>query len=405
MKYDVMIIGGGAAGLTAALCASEQQKSVLILEGASRIGRKILASGNGRCNLANRGKGRYFGGEALAKAVLSRCSVEKVLSFFSAHGLVTVEEEGGRLYPGCGQAAAVLDVLRAELSRKGVQVLCDCPVKRLEKDGRDWYAETAQGGFHAHAVVVSCGGMAGGKLGHDGQAYHLLTAHGHKLVPPSPALVPLIAEKEAVRGLSGLRLPAVLTLCEGKSPRSAAQGELLFTDYGISGVCTMQLSCEAGKLLQAKKKPVIYLDFSPMLGLCGRVYDRVEPQPVERHLPQIRALLEDRAKRLPTEALLCGLVPRLLSDKLRGLPLPVLAQQLSAYPVPIIGTRGMEYAQVTHGGIDTNEVFADTLQSRLAPGLYIAGEMLDVDGDCGGFNLQFAFASGMIAGMAASRRP
>ena len=405
MKYDVLIIGGGAAGLTAALSASQQGKNAALLEAAPRIGRKILATGNGRCNLANAGPGRYYGGKALAKEVLSRCPVEKVLAFFADMGLVSLEEDGGRIYPGCGQAAAVLDVLRGNMEERKIPVICDAPAEKLTKIGQDWRIHTPQGNFEAHGVVIACGGMAGGKLGHDGSAYRLLTDHGHHLVTPRPALTQLNAEKNAVKGLSGMRLPARLTLCEGKRPISAAQGEVLFTDYGVSGVCAMQLSADAGEILDKGKTPTLYIDFSPMLGLIPRIYDRIPAEMPEKNLSQMVTYLEKRRHILPKEALLRGLAPRLLAEKLKGLSLKDTARLLSAYPVPITGIRGMEYAQVTRGGIDTGEFFSDTLQSRLAPGLYAAGEILDVDGDCGGYNLQFAFASGMIAGRAAAKRP
>ena len=405
MKYDVMIIGGGAAGLTAALSASRQGKSVILLEAAPRIGRKILATGNGRCNLANSGPGRYYGGKALAKEVLSRCPVEKVLSFFEELGLVTVEEDEGRIYPGCGQAAAVLDVLRGEAEQCRIPIVCDAPVTRLDKMGKDWKAVTLQGDFLAHGVVIACGGMAGGKLGHDGDAYRLLSDHGHHLIAPRPALTQMMADKGAVKGLTGLRLPARLTLCDGEKPFSAAQGEVLFTDYGVSGVCAMQLSADAGVLLEAGKKPTLYLDFSPMLGLIPRIYDRIPAENPKKNLPLMQAFLGKRARTLQRDTLLRGLAPRLLAEKIKDLSLADTARMLCAFPVPILGLRGMEYAQVTRGGIDTREFFSDTLQSRRAPGLYAAGEILDVDGDCGGFNLQFAFASGLIAGAAAANRP
>ena len=272
---DVIIIGGGAAGLTAALSASQRGARVTVLESAPRIGRKILASGNGRCNLANLGPMRYNGDTALAKAVMAAYPVEKVLAFFSGLGLVTVAEAGGRVYPACGQAAAVLDVLRLALARQGVKVVCEAPVTKLERTKAGFRAVTPQGAFEAPAVVAAFGGMAGGKLGHDGGPYQLLTKLGHTLVPPRPALTALVTEKKAVRGLSGLRLPARLTLCDGVKPVEAASGEALFTDYGVSGVCAMQLSRTAGELLNRGKQPMLYLDFSPMLGLAPRVYDRV----------------------------------------------------------------------------------------------------------------------------------
>jgi len=404
MKYDVIVIGGGAAGLTAALSASGQGARVLVLEGASRVGRKILASGNGRCNLANAGPARYFGGTSLAGSVLKGCPVEAVLSFFHGLGLVTVEEEGGRIYPGCGQAAAVLDVLRAECGRRQVEIRCDQPVLRLEKTPWGFRAHTQQDAFEGRSAVAAFGGMAGGKLGHDGSPYALLTGLGHTLIAPRPALTQLTAEKGAVRGLSGLRLPARLTLCRGSQPLEAAQGEALFTDYGVSGVCAMQLSRRAGEMLKRGETPTLYMDFTPMLGLTKRVYDRVPAQDPFQQVALTAAYLQKRQRMLSGKDLLLGLAPRLLAERLKGQSVEALAQSLAAFPVQLTAVRGMEHAQVTAGGICGEEFSPDTLESRLCPGLFAAGEALDVDGDCGGYNLQFAFASGLTAGKWAAAR-
>lgn len=405
MKYDVIIIGGGAAGLTAALSASGQGAKALLLEGAPRVGRKLLATGNGRCNLANNGAPRYYGCQALVQGVLKRCPPGRVLRFFHELGLLTVEEEGGRVYPACGQAAAVLDVLRGAAERRGVPTLCDAPVLELTKIPGGFRAHTPQGAFQAPAVVAACGGMAGGKLGHDGSPYALLTRLGHTLIPPRPALTQLVGEKGAVRGLSGLRLPALLTLCAGETPVSAAQGEALFTDYGVSGVCAMQLSRDARALAERGEKPVLYLDFSPMLGIIPRVYDRAPAKSPFLHVPVMEECLRARAHTLPSGELLCGLAPRLLAQRLAGLSIGDQARALAAFPVPLTGVRGLEYAQVTQGGIAGEEFDPRTLASRKAPGLFAAGEMLDVDGDCGGYNLLFAFASGLLAGAEAARWP
>ena len=395
---DVIIIGGGAAGLTAALSASKQGAGVTVLEAAPRVGRKILASGNGRCNLANTGSLRYNGDTALAQTVLDACPVESVLRFFHGLGLMTVEETGGRVYPACGQAAAVLDTLRLALDRRNIKVVCEAPVTRLEETKAGFSLSTPQGSFESSSVVAAFGGMAGGKLGHDGNVYRLLTNLGHTLISPRPALTALVTDKKAVKGLSGLRLPARLTLCDGMKPVEAAQGEALFTDYGVSGVCAMQLSRTAGELMKAGKHPILYLDFSSMLGLTPRVYDLVEAADPFANVPRLLACLKERQHILPKEALLTGLAPRLLAERLKGLPLSETAKWLAAFPAPLIGVRGMENAQVTAGGIRGSEFDPITLQSRKCPGLFAAGEMLDVDGDCGGYNLQFAFASGLIAG-------
>ncbi len=408
MKYDVIVIGGGAAGLTAALSASGQGARALVLEAANRVGRKILASGNGRCNLANLGPGSYPGGGTFARSVLEKCPVIKVLDFFHGLGLVTVEEDGGRVYPGCGQAAAVLDVLRGAIERQGIETLCDTPVQRIQPIKWGLRVEAGGKNYDAPAVIAACGGMAGGKLGHDGSAYKLLTDLGHTLTPVKPALSPLIAEKSAIKGLSGLRVPAILTLCgqTGQPIGNPFQGEALFTDYGVSGVCAMEL---ARLTVEEKERtgvwPVLYMDFAPMLALCPRYYGALDEtmRDPNRHLKRIRAFLEERAHILPNDALLRGMVSRLLAERLKGRSLPELARGLAAFPVPLTGVRGLEYAQVTAGGIACGEFDPATLQSLLIPGLYAAGEILDVDGACGGFNLQFAFASGIVAGENAAR--
>ena len=406
MKYDVIIIGGGAAGLTAALSASGQGARVLLLEAGSRVGRKILASGNGRCNLANMGPEIYPGGGAFASQALKTCPVSRVLDFFHGLGLVTVEEDGGRVYPGCGQAAAVLDVLRAEIDRRGIEVLCENPVSRVEQTKWGLRVRAQMGVYDAPAVIAACGGMAGGKLGHDGGAYKLLTDLGHTLISPKPALSPLVAEKSAVKGLSGLRLPAILTLWGQGESIAVSQGEALFTDYGVSGVCAMELARAAW--MEKEKTgawPVLYMDFAPMLGLCPRRFGPYQESDrrFDRHAEAVQALLERRRHMLSQDALLRGMVPRLLAERLKGQSIPQLARSLAAFPVPLTGVRGLEYAQVTAGGIACGEFSPDTLASLLVPGLYAAGEMLDVDGACGGYNLQFAFASGLIAGEEAAK--
>ncbi|MBQ9197457.1 MAG: NAD(P)/FAD-dependent oxidoreductase, partial [Clostridia bacterium] len=233
-------------------------------------------------------------------------------------------------------------------------------------------------------------------------AYALLTSLGCRLIAPSPALSPLETEKAPLKGLSGLRLPAVLTLCGDGKPVACAQGEALFADYGVSGVCAMQLAREAGNLLRAGKKAMLYIDFSPAMGLGDYVMGRQAPLPPGSNEAGLRRWLEDRRRALPGDPLL-GALPRLLREKLQKAPQADLPRLLCAYPLAVTGVRGFDQAQVTQGGIDTADFDPATLQCLRLPGLYACGEMLNVDGDCGGFNLQFAFACGLLAGESAAR--
>ena len=244
-------------------------------------------------------------------------------------------------------------------------------------------------------MVVCCGGLAAPKLGAT-NAYGLLTGLGCRLIPPAPALAPLETEKAPVKGLSGLRLPVVLTLC-GQRPVAAAMGEALFADYGVSGVCAMQLARDAENLLRKGQRATLYMDFSPTLGLTEYRMARIAPQAPGHNEWQVRQWLHSRES-LPGGDPLLGALPRLLREKLQKAPARDLPRLLCAYPLPLTGVRGFDQAQVTQGGIDCRDFDPATLGHRTLPGLYACGEILNVDGDCGGYNLQFAFATGLLAG-------
>lgn len=395
----LIVIGAGAAGMACAISATEQGHEVLLLERMDRVGKKILATGNGRCNLMNTGEPRYPRGEKFAKAVLAQCGAEEQKDFWQSLGLRMREEEGGRVYPSSGQASTVLDTLRLALDTHGVVVRTCVNVQSVRKKGTGFAVYTAEGEtFHADRVVIAGGGKAQPKLGSDGSAFQLLQMLGHTIHPCRPALTAMNCDPKGLAGLSGIRVKAEVSVFQGRKCLHREAGEVLFTDTGLSGVCIMNCSgyieslpCEA------------HLNLLPSLGLKDR----------EDALHE----LLNRRKQLasqPMEQIMIGLcVPRLASAlckkagvrwkdrfcrELTDQEATSLAETIAAFCIPVLSLRGFEQAQVTRGGASCEEFDPHTMQSRLVPGLYAAGEVLDVDGECGGYNLLFAFGSGILAG-------
>lgn len=399
-QTDCLIIGGGASGLAAACIASQKGQSVTILEARDRIGKKILATGNGRCNLMNAGSPYFFGQTDFAMKALAHCPQDRVLRFFHALGLNTLQD-GDLVYPATLQAASVLESLRLPLEQSPlVTILTGAKVTSIHPQADGFRLDTEDGSrYQAARVIAAAGGPAQPKLSGSDALFPALTALGHRLVPTRPSLTALLTDKGAVRGLKGLRLPAVCTLCdEDDQPLDASAGEVLFAEDGVSGVCVMQLSNRAGELLERGKRPTLYLDFSPLLGLMPRLQQRLEPEAPGIRYASMLACLKERSALLGRENLLIGALPRLLRERLEGLSMDTLARRLCAYPLPVTGLRGWDHAQVSAGGINTDDIDPATMQSRLVPGLYLTGELLNVDGDCGGHNLLFAWASGILAG-------
>ncbi len=410
----VAVVGGGASGMAAALAAAEAlaqsgiRPQVAVLERQNRVGRKLLATGNGRCNLSNAAAGEpvhYHGGVGLAGPILRRWTPPAIRQFFAQLGLETVADAEGRVYPATGQAASVVDALRLALQERGVQVLTSFQVQALRPPvpGRPYYLLEGLDGRQAAAarVVLCCGGPAGEKVGGADLGHALLAGLGHAITPLRPALCPLRLAPQAVRGLKGLKYRGAIDLMEGGRLLQRQQGEVLFTEYGVSGIAAMALCRQAAQGLAQGRA------LSLRLALCPP--DWASPQALARR----QAALPRRA----LEDFLTGLLPRPLGRHMlklagiSGLSAPAEAlpaqclERLSAlllgWTLPLAGTQPMSVAQVTAGGADAAQFHPHTLESRLHPGLFAAGELLDVDGDCGGFNLHWAWASGISAGRAA----
>ena len=395
----VLVIGGGASGMAAALTAAQVPGAqVTLLERQARVGRKLLATGKGRCNLTNRHieSSHYHGAPpAFVRPALERFPMEETLRYFEALGLLTVEEPSGRVYPFSDQANSVVDVLRLALEAAGVEVVLGAEVLSLGKKARGYSAKTQETNYYGDKVILACGGMAGGKLGGTDLGYKLLESLGHRITPLKPALVQLRNETGPIRGLKGVRADAGIVLKRQGQTVAKGGGEVQFTDFGISGPAIFELSREI-----TGHGETLLLDFL-------RPWDA---DTLRRHLLRRR----DACPALPLEDFLTGTLHNRLGRmvlKQAGLSLGTpsgsldeaaiceVLRLLKHFPLEVTGPMGFDQAQVTAGGADTSQFRADTLESRLCPGLFACGEVLDVDGDCGGYNLQWAWSSGRLAGL------
>ena len=395
----VLVIGGGASGMMAALTAAEDSRNtVTLLERQSRVGRKLLATGNGRCNLTNlhASPDHYHGQHPeFVRPALERFGVVETLDFFKNLGLLTVAEDSGKVYPFSDQANSVVDVLRFTLEQRGVDLHCGYEVQFIGKKARGYNVKTAEEAFYCDKLIVACGGAAGGKLGGTDLGYKLLKSMGHTVTSLHPALVQLKTDTAATRSLKGVRADAGLSLKRNGVTVLENSGEVQFTDFGISGPAVFELSREAafgGEL-------VLLLDLL-------RPYSETELfnffEKKQQNMPSIlledflTGILHNRLGRVVLKQ--AGLDLNRQAETLTAKELHTIAHWVKFFPLTVTGVMGLEQAQVTAGGILTSEFRPDTLESRLCPGLFATGEVLDIDGDCGGYNLQWAWSSGRVAG-------
>ena len=395
----VLVIGGGASGMMAALTAAEDPANqVILLERQSRVGRKLLATGNGRCNLSNlHADVSHYHGNApeFVKKALSFFPVEDTLVFFRNLGLLTVTEPSGKVYPFSDQANSVVDVLRFALEQRGVHVRCGCEVISVGKKARGYQAKTAEESFYGDKLILACGGAAGSKLGGTDWGYKLLKSLGHSATDLRPSLVQIKTDTTLTRGLKGIRADARITLKRNGQVAAQNAGEVQFTDFGISGPAIFELS----RQVEAGGEQVLLLDL-------------LQPW-AEDDLCKILSLRQQTFPLLPGEELFTGILHNRLGKtvlKCSGIQIPETIRDYSTahlakavktakyFPMTVTGIMGLEQAQVTAGGVLTSEFRADTLESRITPGLFATGEVLDIDGDCGGYNLQWAWSSGRLAG-------
>jgi len=403
----ILVIGGGASGMIAALSAAEcETHQVTILERQSRVGRKLAATGNGRCNLTNRNAClSHYHGESpeFVSHALNSFSVEDTLRWFRGIGLFTTTEPSGRVYPFSDQAGSVVDVLRLAIEQsRNIHLETGCEVLNLHWSDDCFFIDTDARRYAADRVIIACGGMAGGKVGGTMSGYQFLKSFGHSCTKLYPALVQLKTDPTWVRSLKGIRTNAVIHLTDASgSVLIENRGEVQFTEYGVSGPAIFEISRWASS---GSQDLTVELDLLPPMDpaeLEASLHEKAERFPSLTLENYLTGLLQNRLGR--TLLRYCGLSLEATASSLRKRDIRAIAAAVKHFVLPVLGTTGMDQAQVTAGGIRTSEFDPRTMESTLQPGLFACGEVLDIDGDCGGFNLQWAWSSGRLAGLSAAR--
>lgn len=403
-SWPVIVAGGGASGLTAAIAAAQAGARTLLLEKNARVGKKILATGNGRCNYTNQRVSvqDYYGQQPdFVQGAFTVLSPAATVEWFKTLGIEPRLEEDGKIFPRSEQASSVLDVLRYECLNLGVDIQCEAEARSISVDRQLLQVKMADGhAYHAQTVVLATGGKACPASGSNGSGYRLAAALGHTITPVFPSLVQLMLAGNTHKSLAGVKVNGRAELWSGERMLLSDRGDLLFTDYGISGPPILQLSRPAGACLQAGGQPRLKLvlvedrDYSSLFHFLKQRFQY-------SHNKEVTAsLIGFIHKRLiPPLLQAAGLEYRNRpASSLNPKEIAAVARVLTGWEFTVKGSKGWNSAQTTAGGVATAEVDPHTMASRLVPGLFLAGELLDIDGRCGGFNLQWAWSSGWAAG-------
>ena len=407
INKQVIVVGGGAAGMIAAISARRLGADVTILEKNPRVGKKILATGNGRCNFTNiNADVTYYHGNnpKFTYSALSHFTVDDTIRFFEKLGIAHKVEDFGKVFPMSDQASSILDVFLYELNQLGVNIVCDANVKDIRKNGK-FVIELEDGKvYKGDRVIITTGGKAMPSSGSDGSGYDLAARLGHTIIDIFPALVQLKLEGSFFKRLDGVKFVGTAEIIHNNKSVAMDRGDILFTNYGVSGPPILQISRKAGELLKAGQEAYLKITIMDMM-----------PK------DELRTLLKKRwqiSSSKPLDFSLVGLINKrlipvvLMEAGLNDAERPVASLSakeqeriidfLTDWRFKIRGTRSWPSAQVTAGGVDTREINQDTMESKLVEGLFFAGEIIDIDGQCGGFNLQWAWSSGHIAGQNAA---
>ena len=399
--FDVCIIGGGASGLAAAVYIKQRNTeiTVALLERLSRVGKKLITTGNGRCNITNKDEAiSHYHGENVrfAEYALSRYDNRKIEEFFLSLGVPFVYDEVGRTYPASLQASAVVDALRFSCDELGVETFTECKATDFYKDGECFAVKTEKGDFSARHLIFAAGLYSGGiKLGCDGGILKLLESKGEKRIKVTPAIVQIKTDSNVSRSLKGIKVIAAATLIiDGKAVRRET-GEVLFCDYGLSGPPILQIARETERR-NGKKEVALDLmcdrDFDGVVSLLSNLKTSLSYRKLDEFLSGAlnkrvgQAVIKAAGYRLSS----------VVSELQRG-DIEKIARQIKNFVFTAVSTTGFDNSQVTAGGLDTAGFDSETMMSKTEKGVYAIGEILDIDGDCGGYNLHFAFSSAFCA--------
>ena len=400
MKTEIAVIGGGASGMMAAITARKSGKEVVILERKDRILKKVLITGNGRCNITNVNAdiSNYFGKNISSVGnILNSFNPQDTMDFFNGLGIVCNEENRGKVYPLSGQASSVVDALRFEAERLGIKIETKFYVRKIEKDGFKFkiYSEDRKK-IEAGRVILAAGGQSYPELGSNGSGFELAKELGHSVTRLSPSIVQLKTEKHQVKGLQGIKTDVAVTAYGDNKKICTYDGELLFTDYGISGNVVFNISF----VMPLYKNVEFEIDFMEKFDY-NELYEMLkERKRILSHLTMenyFNGMINKKLGQFLSKVSGIEKLSKPVKD-LNDSEIRKLCTVLKKYRVKILDTTGFKNAQITAGGVSLDEVNPETLESKIVKGLYFSGEVLDVYGECGGFNLQWAWASGYIAG-------
>ena len=399
----VGIIGGGASGMAAALAASENPNvQVVLLERQARVGRKLQATGNGRCNLTNlhADEGGYHGEEpGFSASAIQAFPPKKTLEWFRSMGLFTVAEPSGKVYPYSDQANSVVDVLRLALEKPNITLKTGFEVQKIGRKKNGFVLNDGNESIECDKLIVACGGLAGSKLGGTMAGYKLLAKLGHKSSRLRPALVQIKTSWSGIVSLKGVRANCYVQILHNGKLFSQSRGELQFTEYGISGPVVFEISRD---VCHEPGEWSCRLDFLPEYEEAVLEAElqrrRLTALPMEELLTGI---LHNRLGRVLTKV--AGIKGKQQANQISNQELREVCRAVKSFEMELTEPMGMDSAQVTAGGVYTSQFDPDTMESKLVPGLYACGEVLDIDGDCGGYNLQWAWSSGRLAGLHAGK--